>query len=209
LEKSWTADSIFRNVDNCAFLCRAISHFYETTDFRESIRNLLSTLRTHTRFECVGIRLRSGEDYPYFETLGFPERFLAAERYLCARQDGNIVRDAKGRPYLECMCGNILSGRTDPSLPFFTPFGSFWTNSTSDLLSATSQEDLQTRTRNRCNTAGYESVALIPIYDNKERVGLLQFNDSRRDMFGAGTLDTLEHLSFIIGIYLSRMFPTH
>jgi hypothetical protein len=209
LEKFWTADSIFRNVDNCEFLCRSISHFYETTDFKQSIRNLLSTLRSHTQFECVGIRLRSGEDYPYFETLGFPERFLEAERYLCAREDGKIVRDAKGRAHLECMCGNILCGRTDASLPFFTRFGSFWTNSTSDLLSATRQEDLQGRTRNRCSTAGYESVALIPLYGNNEWVGLLQFNDSRRDMFDAGMLGTLEHLSFIIGIYLSRMSHSH
>jgi hypothetical protein len=209
LEKSWTADSIFRNNENCEFLCRAIGHFYETTDFRESISNFLSTLRSHTRFECVGIRLRSGEDYPYFEVLGFPERFLAAERYLCARENGEIVRDARGRAYLECMCGNILCGRTDPSLPFFTPFGSFWTNSTSDLLAATRQEALQGRTRNRCNTAGYESVALIPLYGNNERVGLLQFNDSRRDMFDAGMLVTLEHLSFITGIYLSRMSHSH
>jgi hypothetical protein len=30
------------------------------------------------------------------------------------------MRDLDGNPVLECMCGNVLCGRFDPALPFFT-----------------------------------------------------------------------------------------
>ena len=38
--------------------------------------------------------------------------------------------DGVGNPILECMCGNVICRRFDPSKPFFTDYGSFWTNST-------------------------------------------------------------------------------
>ena len=63
----------------------------------------------------------------------------------------------------ECMCGNVICGRFDPSKPFFTARGSFWTNCTTELLASTTEADRQARTRNRCNGEGYESVALIAL----------------------------------------------
>jgi GAF domain-containing protein len=92
------------------------------------------------------------------------------------------------------MCGNIISGRTDDKLPFFTKGGSFWTNSTTDLLASTTEKERQARTRNRCNGEGYESVALIPLRSEEKVIGLLQLNDHRRNMF------TLEMIKFFEGI---------
>ncbi len=103
------------------------------------------------------------------------------------------------------MCGNVLSGRVDPSLPFFTTRGSFWTNSTTKLLASTTNEDRQARTRNRCNGEGYESVALIPLKAGEDIVGLLQLNDRREGRF---TLDMIEHLEGIgatVGAAISRI----
>jgi hypothetical protein len=78
------------------------------------------------------------------------------------------------------MCGNVISGRFDPSKPFFTSRGSFWTNSTTELLASTTEVDRQARTRNRCYGEGYESVALIGLGLGKERLGLLQLNDRQK-----------------------------
>ncbi len=138
-----------------------------------TIRDILLLIKEYAGFEAVGIRLREGRDFPYYETKGFPEDFVEEERYLCALdQAGELIRDSQGNPCLECMCGNIISGRTDPSLPFFTEGGSFWINSTTELLASTSEQDRQARTRNRCNSAGYESVALIPLRSGSEIIGL-------------------------------------
>ena len=121
-----------------------------------------------------------------------------------ATQTGEVVRDGQGNPVLECMCGNVLCGRTDPALPFFTEGGSFWTNGTTELLASTTEADRQARTRNRCNGEGYESVALIPLRSGDEIIGLLQLNDHRRDQFTLEMIHFFEGLGASIGIALGR-----
>ena len=170
------------------------------------IRDILELVKEFTEFDAVGIRLEKDRDYPYFEVRGFPEDFVEAENYLCARdQAGELIHDSSGQPLLECMCGNIISGRTDPSLPFFTKGGSFWTNCTTELLASTPQEDLQVPTRNRCNQNGYESVALIPLRSGHAIVGLLQLNDRRRDCFTPKMIRFFEEIGASIGIALERI----
>ena len=171
----------------------------------ESVKIIVERVQEFNQLEAVAIRLRDGEDFPYFMYDGFTEDFIEAERYLCARQpDGEIIRDEQGTPCLECMCGNVIKGRTDRSLPFFTERGSFWSNCTTDLLASTTEEDRQARTRNRCNGEGYESVALIPLRSEEEIIGLLQLNDRRPNRFTLEMIHFLEELGESIGIALKR-----
>jgi hypothetical protein len=150
----------------------------------DSIPKILSFLKKLTGFEAVGIRLREGFDYPYYVTEGFPDFFVKAEKFLCSYSNtGELIKDHNGNPLLECMCGNVICKRFDPSLSFFSKNGSFWSNCTSDLLASTTEEERQARTRNRCNSEGYESVALIPLQSQCENIGLIQFNDKRKNMF--------------------------
>jgi PAS domain S-box-containing protein/putative nucleotidyltransferase with HDIG domain len=184
---------------------RILETLNRSNEIGNLIRDILLLLKEHTGIEAIGIRLREGDDFPYYETNGFPPHFLEAEKHLCARDDaGEIIRDSNGNPYLECMCGNILCGRTDPTYPFFTEGGSFWTNSTTELLASTSEEDRQARTRNRCNSEGYESVALIPLRSGDEIIGLLQLNDSRRDSFSIEMIHFFEGIGATIGIAVAR-----
>ncbi|TES93800.1 MAG: PAS domain S-box protein, partial [Desulfobacteraceae bacterium] len=170
------------------------------------IRDVLRLIKQSTGFEAVGIRLREGDDFPYFTVNGFSDEFVKAENYLCARDEsGKQVYDSQGNPLLECMCGNVLSGRTDPALPFFTEGGSFWTNSTTTLLASTSEQERQGRTRNHCNKAGYESVALIPLRSSDQVVGLLQLNDTRWGQFTPEMICFFEGIGASIGIALARI----
>ncbi len=179
-----------------------LNHPADSTDI---VRDILQVLKKNADFEAVGVRLREGDDFPYYETYGFSDDFIQAERYLCARdEDGKIIRDRQGKPLLECMCGNILLNQTDPALPFFTEGGSFWSNCTTDLLASTTEKDRQARTRNRCNSEGYESVAVIPLRSGDEIIGLLQINDRRRNQLTAEMIWFFEGLGVSIGIALSR-----
>jgi len=172
-------------------------------------RNLIQKATTfflqQSGCQAVGVRLKDGQDYPYYETRGFPPEFLLLENSLCARDAaGNLICDSAGNPYIECMCGNVICRRFDPSKPFFTPKGSFWTNSTTELLATTTTDaDRQTHTRNRCNTAGYESVALVPLHFGEERLGLLQLNDKRKGMFSLETINAWERLADSLAAALS------
>ncbi|MFQ6041306.1 MAG: histidine kinase dimerization/phosphoacceptor domain -containing protein [Candidatus Poribacteria bacterium] len=169
------------------------------------IHDILLLIKEFSSVEAAGIRLKEGEDFPYYEISGFPVHFVEAERYLCERdQAGEVIRDSEGNPILECMCGDVICGRTNPSFPFFTEGGSFWTNSTTEFLAPTTEEDRQTWTRNRCNSEGYESLALIPLRSDSEVIGLLQLNDTRRDMFTFEMIRFLEGIGASIGIALAR-----
>jgi len=112
---------------------------------------------------------------------------------------GNHILDEKGNPLLECMCGNILKGRFNPKLPYFTEKGSFWTNSTTQLLDTAAENELQGRTRNMCHYSGYESVALIPLKAGNRTLGLIQMNDPREDMFTPETIEKYESLADHVG----------
>ncbi len=172
---------------------------------RELIRGALLFFQKHSDCEAIGIRLQEGDDYPYYETRGFPERFVLADMHLCTRDGkGGFLRDGAGRPELTCMCGNVIRGRFDPAKPFFTTKGSFWSNCTTDLLDSTSESERQARILNRCSGEGYESVALIPLKLGVERFGLLQLNDRRRDRFTLQSITLWERFADYLAVALAK-----
>ena len=87
-----------------------------SNDTRELIRTVTAEMQGWSGCEAVGIRLQDGDDFPYYETRGFPAEFVQAENDLCAR-DANqeLLRDSQGNAVLECMCGNILCGPFRPT----------------------------------------------------------------------------------------------
>ncbi|MGC2062429.1 MAG: CheR family methyltransferase [Thermodesulfovibrionales bacterium] len=169
------------------------------------IKAATSFFQENSGCEAVGIRLHEEHDYPYFETRGFSKEFVQMESRLCScDQDGNTVLDDAGNPVLACMCGNVICGSFDPSKPFFTKRGSFWSNCTTELLASTTDADRQARTRNRCNGEGYESVALIGLSIGKERLGLLQLNDRRKGRFTPELIALWERLADYLAVALSK-----
>lgn len=175
-------------------------------DNRSNIMHeILIIVRRLTAIEAAGIRLKAGEDYFYYSAEGFPEESANTKNSLCARHACcGPVRGAAGPAGLEGMCGNVISGRTDPSLPFFTKAGSFWTNSTTDLIATTTPEQRQAYPCDCCNTGGYESVALIPLRSRERVIGLLQLNDRRKDQLTLDLVEFFEELGASIGIALGR-----
>ncbi len=171
----------------------------------EMVHSVVNFVRERSGFEAVGIRLKDGDDYPYFETSGFSAEFVELERSLCLRDAlGQIILDSDGYPIHECMCGNVICGRFDSSKPFFTTRGSFCTNCTTELLATTTDADRQVRTRNRCNGEGYESVALIALCVGEERLGLLQLNDRRKGRFTPETISMWERLTDYLAVAIAK-----
>jgi PAS domain S-box-containing protein len=173
-----------------------------------TISDLLEMIQEFTGIEAIALRLQEGEDYPYFMYKGFDQSFIFLENFLCRTDNqGCNVFDEHGKPILDCMCGCVIRGNVDKSLPFFTPNGSFWTNSTTELLEANAGQPLsssQMKTRNRCNTEGYESVAIIPLSTGSDIIGSIQLNDSRKGVFTLGLIGFMEELALTIGVAVAR-----
>jgi PAS domain S-box-containing protein len=186
-------------------LSEAVSLLAAVPDSGALLRALIGLLRRWTDCEAVGVRLRQGEDYPYYTTLGFAEAFVVTENSLCALdQAGKPIRDPAGQVVLECLCGAVIAGHSDPSQPFFTARGTFFTGSTTRLMAMACPLGLEGRTRNRCNAAGYETVVLTPLRAGGKTFGLLQINDRRPDRLDRAGVENLERLADGVAMLLSR-----
>jgi diguanylate cyclase (GGDEF)-like protein/PAS domain S-box-containing protein len=174
-------------------------------DLRESIHRVLAAVKTKTGFDAVGIRLQSGDDYPYFAQQGFSTGFVRTEDTLVERgADGGLCRDADGHVRLECTCGLVITGGTDPASPVFTAGGSFWINDSFPLLDLPADQDPRLNPRNRCMHDGYASMALVPIRSGGRIVGLIHVNDRRKGRFTLETIELMEELAAHIGAALMR-----
>jgi PAS domain S-box-containing protein len=168
------------------------------------IRDILLLIKQYNDFEAVGIRIKQGENFPYYVTNGFKPSFIKKADNICKKntEDKKSSNESKSANF-ECMCGDILTGKTDPSLPFFTNNGSFWTN---NLLGLINKNNLikKSFTRKDCINHGYESIALIPIRTDNEIIGVIQINDKRKDVFSFEIIRVLEAIGFSIGISFAR-----
>lgn len=171
---------------------------------RDNLREVLAKVKDYIGLQAVGLRLRNGEDYPYYATIGFSDHFTSSENFLCSRDHhGELVRDFSGRPVLQCVCGGIIHGSVAPSRAFLTEGGSFWTNGATGFFPADKEE--HAGRRNLCIQEGYQSIALIPIRSDGRIAGLLQLNDSRKDRFNPEMVKLLELMGTGIGLALSRV----
>ena len=185
---------------------KILDRLNQKTQSSELARDVLALIKEAMDFTAVAIRLREGDDFPYFQVDGFSDEFVKSENYLCARDEcGTLIRDSKGLPIVECMCGKVIIGNMDSTLPFFTEGGSFWTSSTTELLKQTSLKEQLGAVRSYCNQAGFESVALVPLRSGNEVVGLLQLNDQKPGRFTPETILFLEGIGASIGIALERI----
>jgi len=173
----------------------------EPGDLQDSIQLVLAALKTHTGFDAVGIRLQDGDDFPYFVQEGFSKDFLLTENTLIERAaDGGVCRDKNGNVRLECTCGLVISGKTDPANPYFTQGGSCWSND----KAGTPFQDTRLHPRDRCLHDGFQSVALVPIRSKDRIVGLIQLNDRREGRLTLDTVEILEGIAAHIGAALMR-----
>jgi PAS domain S-box-containing protein len=177
----------------------------ESGNWQNSIRRVVAAIKASTGLDAIGIRLRNGDDFPYFCQEGFSEQFLQKENSLIIRsQDGSLCRDPDGNVSLECTCGLVISGNPDPENPLFTPKGSFWTNDATPLLDLAENQDPRTHPRNVCIDQGYASIALVPLRANRRIIGLLQLNDRRKGQFKPEVIELLEAMAAGIGEVLLR-----
>ena len=195
-----------KNAEEYAETGREISKILlEPLALQESLQHVLTVLKTRTGFDAVGIRLQDGDDFPFFVQEGFPDDFLLTENSLIERAaDGAVCRDKDGTIHLECACGLVISGKTNPVNPLFTKGGSCWTNDSSTLLAMPPDRNPRTHPRSQCIHQGYTSVALVPIRNNGNIFGLIHLNDRRGARLSLETVELLEKIAALIGVALMR-----
>lgn len=171
-------------------------------ELKPTIDKILELIKEFLNVEAVGIRVKQKNDYPYYSWNGFSQTFIEHENFLCKKdQEGNLVFNPEENNFsLDCMCGLIIRGKTDPKFPFFTTGGSFWTNNTTELSENLPEELRKLKIRGYCVSCGYKSVSMIPIKAKGEIIGLLQINDKSENKFELETIEFLEKIGTHIGL---------
>jgi putative nucleotidyltransferase with HDIG domain len=172
---------------------------------REIVREILLLIKEFSGVEAAGMRLKEGNDYPYYESEGFVPGHVLTENYLCVRNDnGDPVLNSAGKPALAGICGKVIYGRFTPGRPCFTRAGSFWTNDIFELQTSHTGNHRPTYARNTCELEGYQSVALIPLKAEQGNIGLLQLCDKNRGHFTTDFIEFIEGVAQSIAAILAR-----
>lgn len=177
----------------------------EDSDLKKLLQTIITFFKSWTDIDSIGIRLRNGDDFPYYTTVGFPEDFVRQENSLCSIDNySNRMSGEQGHTLLACMCGHVISGLTDPSSPFFTASGSFCTNNTTQLLSQCADLRMPPGMRFHCHKAGYESLLLVPLRTGGSTLGLLQFNNKEKDRYSKQFTSLIERLAEHISVAVAQ-----
>jgi PAS domain S-box-containing protein len=175
------------------FLQQCLEIAVKAPNTQAMLENYLQQIKHYTGCSAVGIRLLDDNGgIPYQVYDGFTRQFYEQENPLSLHTD-------------QCLCIEVIKGRSDASKPFCTPFGSFYINGTSRFLATVPPEE-RGRTRNVCNAAGYESVALIPIFIDNDISGLIHVADRRENMFPLRVVQILEQCAMRLGLALQRFY---
>ena len=175
------------------------NRFLEVANQHERMQPLLESfvgeVADFTGCAAVGIRILDDNGMiPYQAYRGFSRWFYESENPLSINDH-------------QCICINVAKGVYDPALSCYTKRGSFFANGTTRFLEAMSEED-RGRTRNVCNEAGYESVALMPIRVGGRILGLIHVADPREDAVPLETVLALESAAMQLGTAIARVRAT-
>jgi len=107
---------------------------------------------------------------------------------------------------LEDLCRRICQGQIDPSLPFFTKAGSFWTGDAEKAFSNLVEADGRKGEEGPFFGWEFGSLALIPLVVGREILGLVQLRARPRDFFYPTTIAFLEDIAQMLGIALAHRF---
>ncbi len=175
-------------------------------EWQHIVKHILQEIKKFAGVDAIGIRLKENDDFPYFETIGFPQNTVQTDDL------GISFGESQDVPYfptkhlhLKGICGRIISGEMNCDQSHYTQQGSFWTNSLSKMFEEVCDKEIQPLSKNPCNLSGYESVAFILLHSGDDVIGLLQLNDKLPNKFTVEFIEFLEEIGKTLGIAFKRM----
>lgn len=117
-------------------------------------------------------------------------------------EEGRTIPKLRKNAYLDKLCRDIILRQFDPSLPFFTKNGSFWTGDAKNSFALLSKQNKKMRVSKPIIDGNYSSLVLIPISVKDESIGLLQLRSSSLDFFTKKEVDFYEGVTQTLAVAL-------
>jgi PAS domain S-box-containing protein len=166
--------------------------FTRKLDKKEYLDAALGVISSWVGCHHAGIRVIDQRSCLPFESCqGYNEKFLTTETVLSLQEDN-------------CICTRIAKGDPKPSdRSAMTNGGSFYSLDAQQFYENVKPGE-RGDYRGHCITAGFHSLAIIPIRYRDEHIGAIHLADERPGIFRLGMVEFLEYLSFIIGEAILR-----
>lgn len=165
----------------------------QLADLKTTLDDILRILKKVSGCRHLAIRLIDSKgNIPIYASLGLEKEFLESEHWITMK---------------DCLCGYVARGKVDPTLPFISEYGSFFTNSigtvTEEIRDRYPQIARKTL-RDVCRKMGYNSVAIIPIKAKKNVIAELYLSDEKKNLFPLKKVQFLEKVGSQIGIAIQN-----
>jgi formate hydrogenlyase transcriptional activator len=181
--------STLDSLDESSALCLISEKISQLSDLQNTLQEILVILRQITGCSHLAVRIIDDKgNIPFHSQLGLEAEFMNSEHWITLK---------------DCLCGYVAKGKVDTSLPFFSEFGSFFTNSMSELDKEFRRNPpkLDGHTlRNVCHSFGYESIAILPVKLQGKVIAELYLSDRKTNLFPEERILFLEKLTAQIGI---------
>lgn len=184
---------------------RIIAILNNEENLKQALNEIIDEIRKFIGIEAIGIRLKRNGNYPYFVSKGFTDHFIQIENnQYSINEKGEIIRDENETSHQKSLSIEIILAQPLPDIPYVTDRGSFYSNAISELIECAEVENKYT-TLNRSKAEGFKSIALIPLYSGKTRIGLLHLSDKHADMISLDMVHFFEEIGNSIGITYTRI----
>lgn len=194
-----------RDVDASSLYSRILSDVSQAVPRMDFLKGVTKMLLDFAGCDQVLLRLAERERLFLCEARQDREPLVRAEVLSSTHNEKGEAIPCRGvKTVLEHLCRKIVSGDFDPSLPFFTPKGSFWTGDMEKALSALAEADGVADEEGPFFGWEYRSLAMIPLVVGEKNLGLLQFADRRMDIFSAKDLEFYEGIGQMVGVALAH-----
>ena len=166
--------------------------FVKKTSRQEYLDCVVEAIRNWSDFDCVGIRLKNDNgEIPYVSYLGYAKDFLKTERQvslkkphcLCARTIADIPEDIDNK---------ISLGKH-----------SYGINNAIDFMNNLPPQ-LKTKYLNHCIKGEFDSVIIVPIIHQNERLGIIHLADRRNNKADENMAQYLETIAALIAEAIHR-----
>lgn len=157
-------------------------------DFMREVANILMDF---SGCDAVELRLKAHDKCYCFEIERSTRKAPRFEIINCVRdEDGGIIPCSGDDSGLECLCRDILFGKIDRSLPFFTKSGSYWTGDLENSLTIFS--DSRTHHYDINQSKNYHSLTIIPLVEDDKKIGLVLLKSKQDNYFTKEEIDFYE-----------------
>jgi PAS domain S-box-containing protein len=167
--------------------------FWEVSSKKEYAEKAIDLIHEWTHCECAGLRVvdELEDTIPYLAQRGFSEVFLKSENIISLKN-------------AQCACIRVIKNKPEmQDSPAMTPGGTFHLADFQDYVKQLSPAQLL-RFRGVCVTAGFKTVAVIPIRHRDSILGSIHLTDTHCSCLSDQDIETLESVAELIGQGLYR-----